>query len=139
MISKDQIALNVMALYIERIRKQFATPTYLADQYLLILQIREWQLKRRLLGLCGRLEDLQPLRTGHHNAEVLHLEIGIGSRKELVTEIQNILQLLALEFHSEIVEIEAKHPEHRAEFARDKELIRLRWNNYVEQRQEAGR
>ncbi len=133
MLSNEQIALNVMSLYIQRITEQFPKPTYLSEKYLHVLKIREWQLRRRKMKRPQSIDDLPTLRHGHHTAECLYLDIDRGSSRELVAEIQNILQLVALEFHAEIVDIEAQHPEHRARFARDKEEIRLRWNHYVEE------
>lgn len=131
MISNEQIALNVLRVYIQHIHGLFPPGVYLAERYLFILQIREWQLKRMMLKKVPTLENLQTLKTGHRSAEQFLFDIDGGGRKDVIAEIEDILQLIALEFHKEIGQIEAQHPELRAEFAREREEYRLGWNNYV--------
>jgi hypothetical protein len=131
MISNDQIELNVCRAYIEHVRARFPAGVYYADRYLLILQIREWQLRRRLLKLPATLTTRETLLTGHRSAEKFLLDIDVGEDKKLIAEIEDILQSIAVEFFAEIQQIEHQHPEMAAEFAREKEEYRLMWNDYV--------
>ena len=137
MISVPQIELNVCRAYIRHVKERFPTGTYLSNRYLLILQIREWQLKRKLLKKPITLENLQTLKTGYRDAERFLFDIDSGHPKETVQEINDILQLIAHEFHSEIVQIEAQHPELDREFAREREEYRQMWNFYVTEAREA--
>lgn len=141
MLSIPQIELNVTQAYIRHIQKTFAKDDYFAGCYLFILQIREWQQKRKLLKKPVTLENLQTLKTGHRSTEKLYLDLDLdeGSPDAAVRELSQILQLIAIEFHAEIVQIEAQHPYLRAEFAREREEYRLMWNDYVEDAQEANR
>ena len=134
MISIPYIQLNVCREYIRRVKDTFPTDSgsaYYAQQFLFILQIREWQLKRELLNRPGTMDDLATLKTGQREAEHLNFAISVGSRKDVIAEIETILQLVALEFHAEITHIEEQHPELRAEFAYEREEHRLMWNDYV--------
>lgn len=134
MITNQQIALNVTSAYIALVKEQFPEDDYHAGCYLFIIQIREWQLKRKLRNKIATLDDLQTLKTGHRKAEKLYLDLDLdeGSPDAAIREISHILQLIAIEFHAEIVQIEAQHPHLRAEFAREREQYRLMWNDYVE-------
>jgi len=138
MISAAQIDLNVAQAYSRYIQNRFPKDDYLAGRYLSILQIREWQLKRKLLGKVATLNNLETLKHGHRSAEKFHLDISGGSPQETVHEISEILQSIALEFHAEIVQIESQHPQLRAEFAREREEYRLLWNGYVTEAQETA-
>jgi hypothetical protein len=138
-LSIPQIELNVTQAYIRHIQETFDRDDYYAGRYLFILQIREWQLKRKLLNKPVTLENLQTLKTGHRNAEKFYLDLDLDedSTDPAVRKISQILQLIAIEFHAEIVEIEVQHPDMRAEFAREREEYRLMWNDYVKDAQEA--
>ena len=131
MISIAQIELNICREYIRHLKETFAPDGYFENRYLQILRIREWQLRRRLLKCIATLDDLQTLKTGHREAERFLLDIDQGSRKDLIAEINDILQLIALEFFAEIQQIEEQHPERKAEFAGEREAYRLMWNDYV--------
>jgi hypothetical protein len=137
MISIAQIELNVCREYIRRVKETVASDAYYANRFLLILQIREWQLKRKLLNRLATLDDLQTLKHGHREAERFLLDIDKDSRKDVIAEIETILQLLGLEFFAEIQQIEEQHPERKAEFAQEREAYRLMWNAYVKDAQEA--
>jgi hypothetical protein len=141
MLSIPQIELNITQAYIRHIQNGFAKGDYFASNYLFILQIREWQLKRKLLKKPVTLENLQTLKTGHRSAEKLYLDLDLdeGSPDVAVRKISQILQLIAIEFHAEIVQIEAQHPHLRAVFAREREEYRLMWNDYVEDAAEESR
>lgn len=135
MISAAQMQLNIHSDYIRHVREMFPAESPISNRYLFILQIRQWQLKRKMLR-PGTVADLATLRTGHHEAECLSFVLDKGSNKALVKEIQNILQLIALELFREITEIESRHPENKAEFACDREDFRLRWNHFVEEQED---
>ena len=139
MISVEQIELNICREYIRRVKETVSANAYYANRYLLILKIREWQLRRKLLSRVATLEDLQTLKHGHREAERFLLDIDQGSRKDVIAEIESILQLVGLEFFAEIQQIESQHPERRAEFAQEREAYRLMWNSYVEDALEAER
>jgi hypothetical protein len=131
MFSIPQIELNVCRDYIRHVKEQFPIKTYLSNRYVLILEIREWQLKRRLLKLPATLTNRETLLHGHREAERFLLDIDGGDRKDIIAEIENILQALAVEFFAEIQQIERQHPEMAAEFAREREEYRQQWNFYV--------
>ncbi|SNS77683.1 hypothetical protein SAMN05421770_102279 [Granulicella rosea] len=133
MISLPQIELNVVRAYIQHVQARFPAGHYLNDRYVQILKIREWQLRRRLLNETGTLADLEPLNTGHREAERFLFDVDKGSRKDVIREINDILQLIAMEFFAEITTIEAQHPHLGQEFAREQEAYRLMWNSYVEE------
>ena len=137
MISTAQIELNVIHTYMQNVQDRCPKGEYLSGRYIHILKIREWQLKRKLLNRPGTLTDLETLKTGHREAERFLLDIHGGTRKDVIREIEDILQLIALEFFAEIAAIEDQHPHMRQEFAREKETYRLMWNHYVEEA-EAG-
>lgn len=133
MISKEQIELNVCRAYIRHVREQFPVETYLSRRYLHILSIREWQLKRRLRKLPATLTNRETLLHGHREAERFLLDIDGGDRKDVIAEIEDILQAVAVEFFAEIQQIERQHPEMKAEFSREREEYRAMWNFYVEE------
>lgn len=143
MIPKEQIEVNVCSAYIKYVQALFPEEIEESRRYVHILRIRAWQLKRRKLKLTERVEDLSTLRHGFFEAERFYFDfIGAHSMDAVEAEIYEILQLIAIEFHTEIADIEAQHPELRADFARDKERYRQMWNFYVteanELKQEAG-
>ena len=131
MISIPQIELNVCREYVQRIEEKFPTGSSLSDRYLFILRIYEWQLRRKLLKQAGTLDNRKTLLTGHREAERFLFDLDVGSRKDVIAQIEDILQSIAVEFHAEIVEIESRHPDLRAEFAREKEEYRALWNSYI--------
>ncbi len=131
MISIPQIELNVCQAYIARVRESLPPGNPVGEKYLLLLSIREWQLKRRLLKRVATLDDLQTLKTGHREAEAFLLEISIGSNKKVIAEIEAVLQSIGIEFFAEIQAIEDAHPHLRAEFAREREVYRIMWNHHV--------
>jgi hypothetical protein len=137
MISKEQIELNVCRAYIKHVKERFPVGTYLSDRYLLILQIRQWQLKKKLLKKPATLTTRQTLLHGHREAERFLFDIDSGDRKDVISEIEDILQAIAVEFFAEVQQIEALHPELRAEFAREREEYRQMWNFYVTEALEA--
>ena len=137
MIGLAQIELNVCREYIRRVKETVSGNAYYANRYLLILEIREWQLRRKLLRRVATLEDLQTLKHGHREAERFLLDIDRGTRKAVIAEIESILQLIGLEFFAEIQQIETQHPERMSEFAQEREAYRLMWNAYVEDALEA--
>jgi hypothetical protein len=125
-------------MYIRRTREKFPKDNYLGGRYLFILEISEWQQKRKLMKKVATLENLQTLKTGHRAAERFNLDISGGRPQETVQEISEILQLIAVEFHAEIVQIESEHPQLKAEFAQEREEYRLMWNGYVTEKQETA-
>ncbi|CAN5750716.1 hypothetical protein BH10ACI4_BH10ACI4_16970 [soil metagenome] len=131
MLSIPQIELNVCRAYIRHV-DSFPIQNDLCHRYRFILKIYEWQLKRKLLKMPLTLDNLQTLKTGHRTIELFLLEIDGGSRKDIIAEIESILQSIAVAFHEEIVAIQAQHPERRAELAREQERYRLMWNAHVE-------
>jgi hypothetical protein len=133
MISKEQIEMNIIRAYIEHIKERFPVGTYLSSRYLLILEIRQWQLKRKLLKKPATLTTRKTLLHGHREAERFLFDIDSGDRKDVISEIEDILQAIAVEFFAEIQQIEAQHPELDKEFAREREEYRLMWNFYVEE------
>jgi hypothetical protein len=138
MISIEQIEVNICTAFIAHVRAQFPTETHLSTRYIFILEVREWQLKRKLLNLTPTLNTRSTLLTGHRNAEKFLFDIDRGNDKTAIAEVEDILQEIAIEFFAEIQQIEAHYPEERAEFAREKEEHRLMWNNYVTEELEAA-
>ena len=132
MISKEQIEVNVCAAYCNYVQELFPIEIEESKRYLFILQIRLWQLKRRKMKLTHRVEDLHTLRHGFFEAERFFFDfLDEHTTDQVEQEVLEIMQLVAIEFTSEIAEIEAAHPGLRAQFAHDKEALRLHWNHYV--------
>ena len=124
MISREQIELNVHNLYIEQVREQFPAGSYYSNRYLLILQIREWQLKRRLRKIPLLLDQLGTLKHGIREAERFLHEIANGEPKWVAEEIADILCAIILELTKEVVHTEERYPELKPEFDRERAQYR---------------
>jgi hypothetical protein len=136
MISEDQIALNICTSYIARVQERFTEETDVSRRYQHILKIRKWQLQRAVKNL-SRLEDLETLRHGHFLAQQFYFDFADETSKDRAQiNLIDILQAIAVEFHCELMQIEAEHPELRAQFAREKEKYRLWWNHFVQDAEE---
>lgn len=135
MFSVPQIELNVIQMYIRHVESVFIERNLLTDSLLYVLRVREGLRESKLHDITLDLDDLQKLKDGHRTAEYFLSQVDRpgAEPKRVLNEISNILQLVALELHAEITAIEARYPEQRAEFAREKEEYRLQWNRYIEQ------
>lgn len=124
MISREQIELNVCRGYIQRVQETFPAGAYYADRYLLILQIREWQLKRHLKRVPVTLDELPTLKHGIRSAELFLEQINGGEPRWVAGEIAGILCAVILEFTKEIVHTEELHPELKPAFDRERAQYR---------------
>ena len=120
MISVPQIQLNICRDYIRHVREIFSTSTYESDRFILILQIREWQLKRRVRNLPLSLDNLQTLKTGIREAEVFLHSLTGGQPKSVADEIADILRLVILELTKEIIHTEEMYPALKPIFDRER-------------------
>ena len=131
MIPRTQIAVNVINAYIEKMEKQFVNPSELTDSYIHVLRVREWQLLCRLNDLPQTLASRAILLDAHREAEQFLLTIDSSDRKDVIAEISNILNLIAIEFFADIKDIEGQHPSMRADFDMEQENYRIRWNAHA--------
>ena len=131
-MTSDEIDLNICSRYIEHVQACFPEVIEESKRYIHVLKIRQWQLRRSVRNL-HRVEDLETLRFGFYECErFFHDYLNENSSDATEKRVIEILQLVASELHAEIIEIEWQYPELRLQFAHDKEVLRLRWNAYVE-------
>jgi hypothetical protein len=120
MIYREQIELNVCRAYIRRVQEKFPSGTYMSNRFLLILQIREWQLKRRLRKIPLKIDELSTLKTGIREAEIFLHEIAGGEPKWVAEEITEILCAVILELIKEVVHTEEALPHLKPYFDRER-------------------
>ena len=145
MISVPEMQVNIVRAYRKHIEEIYPDKADGADRLILVLKIYEWHLRRYRDRKAATLEQLQTLKHGIRQAELLLHEIfenvpedmqgwhmGCKERNQ-AQRLANLLWEIVLELTKEIQANEALYPE--LKFAFDRE--RAQYRRMLEEAREA--
>jgi hypothetical protein len=134
MISNQQIQLNVCSEFIRQWQETPGAepPEQDEERFLMVLKIREWQLRRVCKSDVLKMEHLPTLRHGVRTAELVLHSLQDRPPSPEAAELTSLLWMIVMQLTVEIVRTEEQFPHLKDAFDRERAEYRRMYDEAVE-------